>query len=242
LVRRVEYWVSRAAMDIVGLGSKIVQQLIDEGLVHDVADLYALSAEGLLPLEGFAEKKAHNLVEAIQRSKEQSFDRVLTGLGIQGIGVAVAQLLVEQYPSLEALSAASAEDLESIRGMGPRTVQSLQRWLAAEHNQRLVSKLRQAGLYLTEEPRAGIEATLPEQGVQTLAGKTFVITGTLPSLSRNEAQALILEHGGRVTGSVSSKTDYLLCGENAGSKLTKAQQLGVPVIDEETLKHIIEGG
>jgi DNA ligase (NAD+) len=242
LVRRLQYWVSRAAMDIVGLGSKMVQQLVDEGLVHDVADLYALSVEDLLPLEGFAEKKAHNLVEAIQRSKERSFGRVLTGLGIQGIGVAVAQLLVEEYPSLEALAAASAEELESIWGMGPRTVENLKRWLASEHNQRLVLKLRQAGICLAEEPRTEIRATTPEPDVPALAGKTFVITGTLPGFSRSEAKALIQEHGGRVTGSVSSKTDYLLCGEKAGSKLTKAKQLGVPVIDQEALKRIIEDG
>jgi DNA ligase (NAD+) len=242
LVRRLQYWVSRVAMDIVGLGSKIVQQLADEGLVHDVADLYVLSVEDLLPLEGFGETKAQNLIEAIQHSKERSFGRVLTGLGIQGIGAAVAQLLVEEYPSLEALAAASAEELESIRGMGPRTSENLQRWFAAQHNQRLVQKLRQAGIRLAEESRAGTQDTAPERDVQTLVGRNFVITGTLPSLSRNEARALIQEHGGRVTGSVSSKTDYLLCGENAGSKLAKAQQLGVPVIDEEMLKHIIEGG
>ncbi len=242
LVRRLEYWVSRVAMDIVGLGSKIVQQLIDEGLVYDVADLYALSVEDLLPLAGFAETKARNLIEAIQRSKEQSFDRVLTGVGIRGIGAAVAQLLAEEYLSLGALSSASAEELESIRGMGPRTVENVQRWFAAEHNQRLVHKLRQAGIRLAEGSRAGTQSVASERNVQTLAGKTFVITGTLPALSRNEARALIQEHGGRVTGSVSSKTDYVLCGENAGSKLTKAQQLGVPVIDKEALKQIIEGG
>jgi DNA ligase (NAD+) len=229
-------------MDIVGLGSKIVQQLVNQGLVHDVADLYALSVEDLLPLEGFAETKARNLIGAIQRSREQSFGRVLTGLGIQGIGAAVAQLLVEEYPSLEALTAASAEELEAIRGMGPRTSENLQRWFAAKHNQRLVLKLRQAGIRLAEESRAGTQAAASGQIIQPLSGKTFVITGTLPNLSRSEAKALIQGHGGRVAGSVSSKTDYLLCGEKAGSKLAKAQRLGVAVIDEETLQHIIAGG
>ncbi len=242
LVRRVEYWVSRVAMDIVGLGSKIVQQLVDEGLVRDVADLYALSVDDLLPLEGFGEKKARNLVEAIERSKEQPFGRVLTGLGIRGIGAAVAQLLVEEYPSLEALSAATADDLESIKGMGPRTVENLQRWFAAGHNQRLVAKLRQAGVRLAAIPHVETRAAAIASDVEALAGKTFVITGTLPTLSRNEAKALIQEHGGRVTGSVSSKTDYLLCGGKPGSKLAKAQQLEVPVIDEAALRSLIGEG
>jgi DNA ligase (NAD+) len=239
LMRRLEYWVSRVAMDIVGLGSKIVQQLIDEGLVHDVADLYALSVEDLLPLDGFAEKKARNLVSAIQSSKEQPFSRVLTGLGIQGIGTAVAQLLVAEYPSLEALVSASAEELESIWGMGPRTVENLQHWFAAEHNQRLVQRLRRAGVRLAEEMPAETRTVPSERRVRMLAGKTLVITGTLPTLSRNEATALIQAHGGRVTGSVSSRTDYLLCGEKAGSKLSKAQQFGVPVIDEAALYGLI---
>jgi DNA ligase (NAD+) len=246
LVRRVEYWVSRAAMDIVGLGSKIVEQLVGEGLVHDVADLYALHVEDLLPLEGFAEKKARSLVEAIQQSREQPLGRVLAGLGIQGIGATVAQLLVEHYPSLDALAAASMEELEAIPGMGPRTVQSLQLWFDAEHNRRLVAKLRLAGVRVAQDSldraqdgSAEVRAGRPVKDVGALADKTFVITGALPTLSRDEATELIREHGGRVTGSVSSKTDYLLCGEKAGSKLTKAQQLGVPVIDEGTLRAMI---
>jgi DNA ligase (NAD+) len=242
-VRRLEYWVSRVAMDIVGLGSKIVEQLIEAGLVHDVADLYALSVEDLLPLEGFAEKKARNLVEAIQRSKEQPLARVLTGLGIQGIGAAVAQLLVASYPSLEALEAAPAEELESIWGMGPRTVENLKQWFAAEHNRQLVQRLRQAGIRVAEEPHAGAGNNAPvAPGAAALDGKTFVITGTLPTLSRDEATALIQAYGGRVTGSVSAKTDYLLCGEKAGSKLTKARQLGVPVIDEAALREMVQEG
>ena len=241
LVRRVEYWVSRAAMDIVGLGSKIVEQLVDEGLVHDVADLYALRVQDLLPLEGFAEKKARNLVEAIQRSKEQPLARVLTGLGIRGIGSTVAQLLVENYTSLEALEGAPAEELESISGMGPRTVESLKQWFAAEHNQRLLQKLGQAGIRLSREPRIDAQdRPLVETRTGALAGKTFVLTGTLPTLSRDEATALIQAQGGRVTGSVSAKTDYVLCGEKAGSKLVKAQRLGVPVIDEATLYGLLQ--
>jgi DNA ligase (NAD+) len=236
LVRRIEYWVSRGAMDIVGLGTKIVEQLVEEKLVGDVADLYTIQAEALMPLEGFAEKKARNLVEAIQSSKTQPLHRVLTGLGIQGVGVAVAQLLVQHIPSFEALAAASAEEIEAISGMGPHTADNVIQWFANPHNQKLIDKLASVGVSVAEERPIAAAPTSP----QTLSGRTFVITGTLPTLSREEAQALIQRHGGKVTGSVSSKTDYLLCGEKAGSKLTKARQWGVPVIDEETLRRMTD--
>jgi len=237
LVRRIEYWVSRGAMDIVGLGTRIVEQLVDANKVRDVADLYGLAVEDLLPLEGFADKKAGNLVSAIQESKSRPLSRVLTGLGIQGVGVTVAQVLVDHYPSLDALAAASEEEIEAIHGMGPHTARSIAQWFASDHNQRLVEKLRAAGLRVAEEVRAEtqLETTAP------LGGKSFVITGTLPTLSRNEAKALIEAYGGKVVGSVSGKTDYLLCGENPGSKLNKAQELSVEVIDETTLHSMIGG-
>jgi DNA ligase (NAD+) len=237
VVRRTEYWVSRSALDIVGLGTKIVEQLVGERLVHDVADLYALDVEQLLPLEGFAEKKARNLVEAIQASKEQSLNRVLTGLGIRGVGATVAQLLVEYYPTLDALAEAPEDEIESIHGMGPHTAHNITQWFAAEHNRSLVTKLQDAGIRVEQE--RPVQA--PSEAAMPLAGKTFVITGTLPTLSRNEAKELIQKHGGKVTGSVSSKTDYLLCGEKAGSKLTKARQLGIAVIDEATFQGMIGG-
>jgi len=241
LVRRIEYWVSRSAMDIVGLGTRIVQQLVNEGPVHDVADLYTLTDQDLLPLEGFAEKKARNLVEAIQRSREQPLHRVLTGLGIRGVGATIAQLLVGQppaghYRSLDALAAASAREIEAIAGMGPHTSHNITQWFATDRNRRLVERLQEVGVRAAAERPAQAQ---PES-VALLAGKTFVITGTLPTHSRNEAKELIQKHGGRVTGSVSSRTDFLLCGEKAGSKLTKAQQLGLPVIDEATLHSMIE--
>jgi DNA ligase (NAD+) len=240
LVRRIQYWVSRPAMDIVGLGSKLVEQLVAEGLVKDVADLYVLTAEQLLPLEGFAEKNAHNRIESIQASKAQSLARVLTGLGIRGIGTAVAQLCVDRYPSLAELAAAPAGELEEVHGLGPHTAANVGQWFAAAHNQRLVAKLQQAGIRVTEERPAGLDGEEAEDAAPApLEGKSFVITGTLPTLTRNEAQALILEHGGRVAGSVSGKTDYLVCGKKAGSKLTKAQQLGVPVIDEAALLEMV---
>jgi DNA ligase (NAD+) len=239
VVRRIEYWVSRGTMDIVGLGTRIVEQLVEVALVHDVADLYALTVEQLLPLEGFAQKKAQNLVDAVQSSKAQPFSRVLAALGIQGVGATIAQLLVGHFPSASALARASTEEIEAIHGMGEHTAQSIVQWFADERNQKLIAKLGAAGLQLAQEQAA--EGTMPAAGAPALplAGKTFVITGTLPSLSRNEAKALIQEKGGKVTGSVSGNTDYLLCGEKAGSKLRKAQQLGVPVIDEASLHEMI---
>jgi DNA ligase (NAD+) len=235
LVRRTEYWVSRPAMDIQGLGTRMVEQLVEEGLVRDVASLYALAPEDLVRLEGFAEKKANNVVEAIQASKEQPLDRVLAGLGIRGVGVTVAQLLVEAYPSLEALAGASTDALEAIPGVGPRIAESVAQWFASPRNQHLIAELEAAGVRSRAEPAAA-EVT---PAAQPLEGYTFVITGTLPSLSRNEARDLIEAHGGRVTGSVSGNTDYLLCGEKPGSKRTKAEQLGVPVIDEQALRAMI---
>jgi DNA ligase (NAD+) len=239
LVRRVEYWVSRSTMDIVGLGTRIVEQLVSEGLVRDVADLYALSVEQLLPLEGFARKKAQNLVDAVQNSKAQPFSRVLAALGIQGVGVTIAQLLVEHFPSVKALTSASAQEIEAIHGMGEHTAQNIVQWFANERNRQLIENLETAGLRLVQERAARAGPSMTGAAALPLQGKTFVITGTLPTLSRNEAKALIQEYGGKVTGSVSSKTDYLLCGEKAGSKLSKARQLGVPVVDEESLREMI---
>jgi DNA ligase (NAD+) len=235
LVKRIEYWVSRGAMDVVGMGTRIVEQLVEQGLVHDVADLYTLGTDDLVPLEGFAEKKAQNLVQAIQDSKAQSLDRVMTALGIRGVGTAVAQLLVERYGSLQALAGAGADDLEAIPGIGPHIAQNVNAWFGSDRNQALIDRLQNLGV----RTRTGPSRTDTEQEGTVLKGLTFVITGTLSSLSRADAKTLIEHQGGRVTGAVSTKTDYLLCGENAGSKLSKAQQLGVPVIDQDTLLAMI---
>jgi DNA ligase (NAD+) len=252
LVRRLYYWSSRGAMDIAGLGIRVVEQLVTQGLVHDVADLYALTVQDLLPLEGFAEKKASNLIAAIQRSKEQPLSRVLTGLGIRGIGPAIVQALVgttsdRHYGSLDELAQAALQGtpdgtnvLEQIDGMGPHNAHNIKRWFADERNQQLIEKLREAGIQMASEKPA--PALREGETEAPLRGKVFVITGALPTLSRTEAQALIQAQGGQVTGSVSHNTDYLLCGEKPGSKLTRAQQLGVPVIDEEMLRQLIESG
>ncbi len=239
LVRRVEYFISRGAMDIEGLGAKGAEQLVSAGLVSDVADLYylTLNRDAILALEGWAEKSTDALFEALEASKQRPLDRLLTALGIRGVGTSVAQLLVAHYSTLDALATASVEELEAIEGMGPITAQRVVEWFQRPRHRQIVEKLRQAGVKLKAAPEA-----LPGTSSAThLEGLTFVITGTLPALSRQEAKALIQAHGGRVTGSVSGKTDYLLVGESPGSKLRKAQDLDVPVIDEAKLRALISG-
>jgi DNA ligase (NAD+) len=232
LVRGVEHFVSRGAMDIDGFGIRQAELFVDLGLIHDVAGIYYLQADQLLPLEGFGEKKVSNLLAAIEASKERSPDRLLAALGIQGIGSTVAQVLMDHFGSLEALAAASHEELEQIPGIGPKLAENVGDWFSHETNRQVVAKLREAGVR-TEMGR--VEAT----GPQPLDGLTFVITGTLPSMSREQAAEFIEAHGGKVTGSVSGNTAYLVAGEKAGSKLDRAQKLGVPVIDEAGLREMI---
>ncbi len=235
LVRQIEYFVSRTALDIEGFGIKIGEQVAEAGLVEDMADIYFLTREQLLSLEGFAEKKADNLLAAIEASKRQPFERVLTGLGIRYVGSTVAGLIVAAFPTIEALQQADQSDLEAVEGVGPRIAESIVAWFERPANQTLIDKLRRAGVTLAAER----DTSTPAQP-QTLADLTFVITGTLPTWSRTEAKAFIEQHGGKVTGSVSSKTDYLVAGEKAGSKLTKAQSLHIPVLDEAGLKELVK--
>jgi DNA ligase (NAD+) len=235
LVRSVEHFVSRGAMDIEGFGIRQAELFVVKGFLHDVADIYYLTADQLLPLEGFGEKKVANLMAAIEASKEQPPSRLLTALGIQGIGGTVAQLLVDHFGSLDALAAASRVELEQIPGIGPKLAESVTDWFSRDTNRQVLDKLVSAGVRTVREP---VEVT----GPQPLEGLTFVITGTLPTMSREQAKELIESHGGRVTGSVSGKTAYLLAGERAGSKLTKAEKLGVPVIDEARLHDMIDAG
>ena len=236
LVRQIEYFVSRTALDIDGFGIKIGEQLAHEGLVKDIADIYFLSREQLLSLEGFAEKKVDNLLVALEASKQQSFSRVLTGLGIRYVGSTVAGLIVEAIPSMEALQQTTQEQLETIDGVGPRIAASIVEWFKHPANQAVIDKLRQAGVKLAAESQI-----TPSDRPQPFTTQTFVITGTLPNWSRDEAKAFIERHGGKVTGSVSQKTDYLVAGEKAGSKLNKAQSLGVPILDEDGLKKLAAG-
>jgi len=227
LVRSIEYWVSRGAMDIDGLGERIVRQLVDEGRIHDVADLYFLSPADLIDLEGFAEKKVDNLLAAIDASRHRPLERVLAALGIKGVGSTVAVLLLDHFPPFDALMNATQEQLEEIPGMGPLTAVNVVDFFADPRNRALIDKLRSGGVSFQAEEK--------QPSSDRLAGQTFVITGTLPTLSRDEARALIESHGGKVTGSVSGNTAYILAGENPGSKLDKANQLGVSIITEQEL-------
>ncbi len=235
LVRRVEYFVSRGAMDIEGFGVKIAEQLIRAGLIRDVADIYYLTRDQLLSLEGFAEKKADNLLAAIEASKSQPLERVVTALGIRGVGSVVAKMLVAAFPSMDTLANATVEELEAIEGIGPHIAQSVVDWFSRPRHRQVIEKLRRAGV------RMEAEVTAAPPSARPLAGLTFVITGTLPTMTRDEAKAFIEAHGGKVTSSVSKKTDYLLLGENPGSKLAKAQSLGIKIINEEELKEMVGG-
>jgi DNA ligase (NAD+) len=233
LVRNLEHFVSRGAMDIVGLGINIVDQLIQAGLVHDIADLYRLQMKDLLTLEGFAEKKADNLVRAIQTSKAQPLARLITGLGIHGVGEVAAQALARYYPDLEALSLASQDEIEAIEGFGPNIAASIVEWFHNVENQAVLAKLKASGVWPTAQTKADV-------GKQPLDGLTFVITGTLPTLSRSDAKMLIESNGGKVTGSVSSNTDYLVLGADPGSKLEQARQKGVSILSEDDLQQLIK--
>lgn len=231
LVRQIEYFVSRGAMDIEGFGIKIGEQLIEAGHIKDMADIYFLERESLLGLEGFAEKKVDNLLSAIEDSKQQSYERFLTALGIRYVGGVVAGLIAEAFPAIDALEQATQAALESVEGVGPRIAESIVEWFSRPANRQLIEKFRRAGVSLAAEARPEREGRS-----QSLAGLTFVITGTLPTWSRPEATEFIEQHSGKVTGNVSKKTDYLVAGENAGSKLTKAQSLGIPILDEAGLR------
>ncbi|NIM92681.1 MAG: NAD-dependent DNA ligase LigA [Anaerolineales bacterium] len=235
LVRIVEHFASRSAMDIEGLGIKVAEQLVEGKLVHDVADIYSLSKDDLLTLEGFAEKKAENLIQAIDDSRNQSLERLISALGISGVGEIVAADLARHFGTLEDLARATMEALEGIEGIGPNIASAIVDWFSQSSNQVILEKLSRAGDWKVSE--GGLS-----EGEQPLEGMTFVLTGTLPNLTRKEAKEIIERGGGKVTSSVSGRTDYLVAGKAAGSKLSKAQGLGIRVIDEEGLLRLIEGG
>ncbi|GAB4399582.1 MAG: NAD-dependent DNA ligase LigA [Anaerolineales bacterium] len=231
LVRNVEHFVSRGAMDIVGLGIKIVIQLIEAGLVKDVADLFTLKKDQLLKLEGFAEKKAENLLGAIEQAKGQSLNRLIAALGIHGVGEVMAGDLARTYGNLSALSQTTADELQQIEGVGPNIAESIVDWFARPANQKLLKKLKAAGV----DPQMKKDEKKKEGA---FTGLTFVVTGTLPNFSRDDAKEFIESNGGKVTDSVSKKTSYLVLGENPGSKFEKAKSLGVKIIDEAELKKL----
>jgi DNA ligase (NAD+) len=232
LIRNLEHFVSRGAMDIIGLGIKIVEQLVGAGLVKDVADLYTLRREDLLSLDGFAIKKADNLLESIENSKGRSLARLIAALGIRGVGEVGAVELARHFHNLSMLSQASVQELQAIEGIGPNIAQGIVDWFSSPTNQMVLEKLKRAGVWPTAESR--LESTLP----QTFTGLTFVITGTLPTMTREEAKAFIETRGGKVTDSVSKKTSYLLLGSEPGSKYEKARSLGIQIVDETELLRI----
>lgn len=229
----LSHWASRDAMDIHGLGEKWVQQFVERGLLQTVADLYALTPEQLMSVERMGQKSAQNLVEAIAHSKTQPWERVLYGLGIRHVGSVNAQTLAEHFPTAEALAAAEAEAIATVYGIGQEIAQAVYQWFHLPANQALIERLRQAGVQLVGEGK-------PEKEINgAIAGKTFVITGTLPTLKRDEAKSLIQGAGGKVTGSVSAKTDFVVIGEDAGSKLAKAEELGIKQLSESQLLALI---
>ncbi len=234
LVRSIEYFVSRGAMDIEGFGIKQAELFVQGGLIHDLADIYYLPWDKVSALEGYKEKRLQNLQAGIEASKSQPVYRLLTALGIRFVGEVVAETLMAHFPDLDALMAASGAELSAVEGIGPKIAESVVEFFALEPNRALIHKLAAAGVTVRGTvTAAGLADTQP------LAGMTFVVTGTLPTWSRDEAQDFIKMHGGKVTGSVSNKTTYVVVGENAGSKLTKAEQLGVPLLSEEALRQLV---
>jgi DNA ligase (NAD+) len=227
----IEHWVSRDALDIRGMGEKLVHQLVDKGVVHSVADLYELTPEKLASLDRMGKKLAEKLVDAIANSKNQSWSRVLYGLGIRHVGAVTAQTLTDKFPTVDDFAAAGVTKIEAIYGIGAEIAESVNQWFRIDANKQLIETLKAAGLQFASEAKS----LVVDEENQTLMGKTFVITGTLPTLKRDEAKALIQKNGGKVTDSVSKKTDYVLVGEEAGSKLTKAQSLGITILSEEQL-------
>ncbi len=224
------HFASRGVMNIDGMGEALVNQLTERGLVKDVADIYKLTKKDLLSLERFADKSAQNIVDEIERSKKLPLERVIYGLGIRFVGERTAQFLAEHFGSIEALERASQEELQDVNEVGPRIAESIVEFFSIAANHKLIERLRDAGLRLTGKQK--------QRGTK-LAGKTFVLTGTLAHFTRDEAKKLIEDAGGKVTGSVSKKTDYVVAGADAGSKLDKAKELGVAVIDEKEMEKLV---
>ncbi len=230
LLRSITHFASRDAMDIEGLGPALVQTLVEQQLVSSPADLYSLRLPDVAMLERMGEKSAQNLLSAIEKSKQNPLARLLFAFGIRQVGQKAAQTIAKEYGTLDALLEAEMEQLTRVFDVGEITAQNLYQWLHSEQSQHLIRRLREAGVNMTQ-PK--------EQVSSGLEGKTFVLTGTLSRYTRNEASELIVKHGGKVSGSVSKKTSYVLAGEDAGSKLAKAQSLGIPVLDEDAFEQIL---
>lgn len=230
--RQVEFFVSRGALDIEGMGPQTVKTLIERGLIADEADIFTLKADDLLALEGFAQKKVDNLLAAIDAARGRPLAQFLAALGIDGVGSTVAGVLAAHFGSIDRLSAATPDDIVAVEGVGPIIAANVHTWFADPFNQDLLAKFRAAGVTMQAGARALTSSTL--------AGLTFVLTGTLPTLTRDEATALIEAHGGRVVGSVSKKTSYVIVGDSPGSKADKAAKFGITILDETGLQRLIE--
>jgi DNA ligase (NAD+) len=230
LLGTILHFASRGIMNIDGMGESLVNQLIEKGLVKNVADIYDLSKKDLLSLERFADKSAQNILDEIENSKKLPLERVIYGLGIRMVGERTAQFLAEHFGSMEALENASVEELQDVNEVGPRIAESIVEFFSNPSNRKLVERLGKAGLAFKGKKK--------ERGTK-LAGKTFVLTGTLAKYTRDEAKKMIEDAGGRVSGSVSKKTDYVVAGSDAGSKLDKAKELGVAVIDEAEMQTLL---
>lgn len=228
---RIEHFAHRGAMDIEGLGEAVIDLLVNENLIHSVADVYTLKKTQIVPLERMGEKSAQNLIDAIEKSKRQPFHKLIFALGIRYVGAGVAKLLADAFGSIEKLQSASAEDLEIVEGIGPRIAESVVRFFKERHSRELVKRLHQYGLALKSEKKKS--SGLP------LSGKSFVLTGGLESMSRDEAKEKIEAMGGKVTSSVSAKTDFVVVGSDAGSKLDKARALGVKTLNEKEFQSMI---
>jgi DNA ligase (NAD+) len=228
----IRHFASRGVMNIEGMGDALVNQLVETGLVKDVADIYQLKEEKLLALERMGKKSAQNILDEIENSKKLPLERVIYGLGIRFVGERTAQFLAEHFGSMDALMQASEEELQQVNEIGPRVSASIREFLDEPKNVALVERLRQAGLTFKGQKK---------RRATTLAGKTFVLTGTLERHTREEAKKLIEDAGGKVAGSVSKKTDYVVAGAEAGSKLDKARELGVPIIGEKEMEELVRG-
>jgi DNA ligase (NAD+) len=229
----LQHFVSRGAMDIDGMGAKTVHQLLEQGLVRDVADLYALTPIDLAGLEGFAEKSIENLMSAIEASKRPRLDRFVYALGIEHVGDTVARQLADHYGALEPITEASEEELQSIKGIGPEVAASVRHFYTNARNRKVLERLLKAGVKPVAEKKV--------KGPQTLAGATIVFTGGLEAMSRPEAQRKAEAHGARIAGAITKKVTLVVAGPGAGSKLGEAEKLGIPVVDEAAfLKRIGE--
>ena len=228
---RIEHFAHRGAMDIEGLGEAVIDLLVNEQLIHTLADIYSLKKNQIVPLERMGEKSAQNLIDAIAQSKLQPFHKVLFALGIRYVGAGVAKLLADSFGSIEKIQNASQEELEDVEGIGPRIAESVVRFFKERHTKELVNKLQRAGVTLKSEKK--------KNSAQHFSGKTFVLTGGLTSMTREEAKEKIESFGGKVTSSVSAKTDFVVVGTDAGSKLQKAAELGVKTVNEKEFQKML---